>query len=171
MNDYFNDRKWKRFLTEGAVERSDMLSQYSEESQEAAAWALKQIPQAHSGQGAALETEIHDYLAQQGLDPQGDEIFQIGDEALSVAGIMLGVGPDLLEGGGRPTQAHLGATQTSNNLNNVGYELASGTIRQQKDKEVLNWLIDSLIGLSPEFKQGFQQGSEESRDIEDRENI
>ena len=44
-----------------------------------------------------IENEIHNYLESElGLDSTSDEIFSIGDEALSVAGIMLGVGPDAL---------------------------------------------------------------------------
>ena len=74
-----------------------MLSQYSKQAQEAAKWALEQVPWANAAAGAVLENEIHRYLENQGFDPQGDEIFKIGDEALSVAGILLGLSPDLLQ--------------------------------------------------------------------------
>lgn len=46
-------------------------------------------------QGAAIESEIHTLL--DGMPHIGDdERWEVADEALSVAGIMLGVGPDAL---------------------------------------------------------------------------
>jgi len=48
-------------------------------------------------QGGLIEDKIHLYLEETlGLAPGSDEIHKIGDEALSVAGIMLDVGPDAL---------------------------------------------------------------------------
>tara|TARA_B100000131_G_scaffold29198_1_gene27414 strand:+ start:3797 stop:4408 length:612 start_codon:yes stop_codon:yes gene_type:complete len=72
------------------------LSQYSDEAAEAATWALNQVPKPGSHSGAAIENEIHMYLEQQGYDPKGTEIFQVADEALAAAGVMLGLGPDVL---------------------------------------------------------------------------
>ena len=44
-----------------------------------------------------IELEIHTHLEQVlGMDPMSDECFRIADEALSVAGILLGFGPDEL---------------------------------------------------------------------------
>ena len=70
------------------------LKDYSDEAIQAAAHAVEKIPYP---QGGMIENEIHHYLESElGLDPVGDEIFTIADEALSVAGIMLDVGPDTL---------------------------------------------------------------------------
>ena len=72
----------------------DPFKDYSDEAIKAAAKAVEKIPYP---QGGMIENEIHRYLESElGLDPVGDEIFAIADEALSVAGIMLGVGPDAL---------------------------------------------------------------------------
>jgi hypothetical protein len=74
------------------------LSQYSEEAIEAAKYALEQIPNATERHGAAIENEIHRYLEEGfGETKQPREIFKMTDEALSVAGVILGVGPDVLE--------------------------------------------------------------------------
>jgi hypothetical protein len=76
---------------------SDPLAQYSEEAVEAAKAALEAIPDAGAHSGAALENEIHYYLEQGfGETKRPREIFKIGDEALSVAGVILGLGPDAL---------------------------------------------------------------------------
>jgi hypothetical protein len=70
------------------------LKDYSDEAIQAAAYAVEKVPYP---QGAKIENEIHSYLENdKGLDPNSDEIFVIADEALSVAGIMLDVGPDNL---------------------------------------------------------------------------
>jgi hypothetical protein len=72
----------------------DPFRDYNRDAVKAAAHAVEKVPYA---QGGMIEVEIHDYLQNEtGLDPAGDEIFVISDEALSVAGIMLGVGPDAL---------------------------------------------------------------------------
>ena len=48
-------------------------------------------------QGGLIENEIHAYLeAEYGMDPMGEEIWSVADEALSIAGKLLGVGPDVL---------------------------------------------------------------------------
>jgi len=74
------------------------LSQYSEDAIEAAKYALEQIPNATERHGAAIENEIHQYLQTGfGETKQPREIFRMTDEALSVAGVILGVGPDVLE--------------------------------------------------------------------------
>ena len=70
------------------------LEGYSQEAIDAAKHAVALVPYP---QGALIENEIHSYLQETlGLSPTSDEIFNIADEALSVAGIMLGVGPDTL---------------------------------------------------------------------------
>ncbi len=70
----------------------DPLKDYSNVAIKAAAAAVEKIPYP---QGGMIENEIHHYLEHElSLDPVGDEIFVIADEALSVAGIMLGVGPE-----------------------------------------------------------------------------
>jgi hypothetical protein len=72
----------------------DPFRDYSDEAVKAAAYAVEKIPYP---QGGMIESEVHDYLQNKlGLGPTSDEIFAIGDEALSVAGIMLGIGPDAL---------------------------------------------------------------------------
>ena len=71
-----------------------MMERYSKHARAAAAEAVKKVP---FPAGAAIELEIHTYLEQQlGMNPMSDECFKIADEALSVAGILLNVGPDAL---------------------------------------------------------------------------
>ena len=68
--------------------------EYSKEARDAAAVASKKVPYPAGG---LIELEIHTYLEHQlGMDPMSDECFKVADEALSVAGILLGVGPDRL---------------------------------------------------------------------------
>jgi len=70
------------------------LEGYSQEAIDAAKHAVGVVPYP---QGGLIENEIHLYLQETlGLAPASDEIFKIADEALSVAGIMLGEGPDAL---------------------------------------------------------------------------
>ena len=72
----------------------DPFRDYNRDAVKAAAHAVEKVPYP---QGGMIENEIHLYLENTvGLDPHSDEIFAIADEALSVAGIMLGVGPDAL---------------------------------------------------------------------------
>ena len=72
--------------------RVDM--EYSRQARDAAEAAIKKVPYPASG---LIELEIHTYLEYQlGMDPMSDKCFEIADEALSVAGILLGVGPDSL---------------------------------------------------------------------------
>ena len=72
----------------------DPLRDYSDEAIKAAAYAVEKVGYP---MGGMLEAEIHDYLENTiGMDPMSDEVDVIGNEALSVAGIMLGVGPDEL---------------------------------------------------------------------------
>jgi hypothetical protein len=72
----------------------DPFRDYSDEAVKAAAYAVEKVPYP---QGGMIENEIHSYLEETlGLSGTSDEIFNIADEALSVAGIMLGVGPDAL---------------------------------------------------------------------------
>lgn len=68
--------------------------EYSKEARAAAEVATKKVPYPASG---LIELEIHTYLEHQlGMNPMSDKCFEVADEALSVAGIMLGVGPDKL---------------------------------------------------------------------------
>ena len=68
--------------------------EYSKEARDAAEVATKKVPYPAGG---LIELEIHTYLEHQlGMDPMSDECFKVADEALSVAGILLGVGPDRL---------------------------------------------------------------------------
>jgi len=68
--------------------------EYSKQAQEAAAAAIKKVPYPS---GAQIELEIHTYLEHQlGMDPMSDRCFEIANEALSVAGILLGIGPNAL---------------------------------------------------------------------------
>ena len=68
--------------------------EYSKEARAAAESAIKKVPYPA---GSLIELEIHTYLEHQlGMDPMSDKCFEIADEALSVAGIILGVGPDRL---------------------------------------------------------------------------
>lgn len=70
------------------------MEKYRPEARAAAADAIKKVPYAASG---LLELEIHTYLEHKlGIDPMSDMCFEIADEALAVAGILLGVGPDSL---------------------------------------------------------------------------
>ena len=67
---------------------------YSVTARAAAKAAVIKIPYPAGG---LIETEIHHYLEHSiGMDPKGAEIDEIADHALSVAGIILGVGPDTL---------------------------------------------------------------------------
>jgi len=67
---------------------------YSKQAKDAAEIAVKKVPYPA---GALIESEIHIYLEEQlGMDRMGDEIDVVADEALSVAGILLGLGPDSL---------------------------------------------------------------------------
>ena len=77
-----------------AEEKADPLRDYNPDAVKAAAYAVEKVGYP---QGGMIETEIHEYLENTlGMDPMGNEIDVIGDEALSAAGIMLGVGPDTL---------------------------------------------------------------------------
>jgi hypothetical protein len=68
--------------------------EYSKIASEAAAEAIKKVPYPAGG---LIELEIHTYLEHQlGMDPMSDKCFELADEALSVAGILLGVGPNAL---------------------------------------------------------------------------
>jgi hypothetical protein len=68
--------------------------EYSQQAREAAAAAIKKVPWPSGG---LIELEIHTYLEHQlGMDPMSDQCFKVADEALSVAGILLGIGPDRL---------------------------------------------------------------------------
>jgi hypothetical protein len=72
----------------------DPFRDYNRDAVKAAAHAIEKVPYA---QGGMIENEIHLYLEETlGLSGTSDEIFDIADEALSVAGIMLGMGPDAL---------------------------------------------------------------------------
>jgi hypothetical protein len=67
---------------------------YSKIASDAAAAAIKKVPWPSGG---LIELEIHTYLEHQlGMDPMSDKCFELADEALSVAGILLGEGPDAL---------------------------------------------------------------------------
>ncbi len=60
----------------------------------AAEYAVGKVPYPAGG---LIELEIHTYLEQNlGMNPSSDESFEIADKALSVAGIILGVGPESL---------------------------------------------------------------------------
>jgi len=75
-------------------EETSNLEDYNPDAVKAAAHAVEKIGRP---QGGMIENEIHLYLEEMlGLVGASDEIFNIADEALSVAGIMLGVGPDAL---------------------------------------------------------------------------
>lgn len=70
------------------------LKGYSDEAIAAAEHAVSVVGYP---QGAMIENEIHNYLeAEYGMDSMGDEIWSVADQALSAAGILLGVGPDKL---------------------------------------------------------------------------
>ena len=76
------------------IKEVQSLEGYSQEAIDAAKRAVSVVPYP---QGGLIESEIHLYLEEiLGLAPNSDEIFTIADEALSVAGIMLDVGPDAL---------------------------------------------------------------------------
>lgn len=69
----------------------DPLKDYSDEAVKAAAHALKRVPK--WALGGMVETEVHEYLETiPGLND--DDLWTIANEALSVAGIMNGHGPD-----------------------------------------------------------------------------
>ena len=70
------------------------LEGYGQVAIDAAKHAVGVVPYP---QGGLIEDKIHLYLEETlGLAPGSDEIHKIADEALSVAGIMLDVGPDAL---------------------------------------------------------------------------
>jgi len=90
-------RDQARIDLSNAVEADEALAQYSPEAVEAAQAALETIPDAGAHSGAALENEIHHYLETGfGETKRPREIFKIADEALAVAGVILGLGPDAL---------------------------------------------------------------------------
>ena len=65
---------------------------YSATARAAAKAAVTKIPYPAGG---LIEIEIHHYLEHSiGMDPMGTEIDEIANQALSVAGIILGIGPD-----------------------------------------------------------------------------
>ena len=76
----------------------DSLSQYSPLAVDAAKAALQKMPRASERDGAMIENEIYYYLEElpevKAMAPE--QVFALGDEALSVAGIIIGVGPDVL---------------------------------------------------------------------------
>jgi len=70
------------------------VEDYGLTAREAAQAAIAKVPYPAGG---LIENEIHTYLEESaGMDPLSDEIFDTGNAALEVAGIMLGVGPDAL---------------------------------------------------------------------------
>ena len=70
------------------------VEDYSILAQTAAKVAVTKVPYPAGG---LIENEIHTYLEEKaGMDPMSDEIFEIADQALEVAGIVLGVGPNNL---------------------------------------------------------------------------
>ena len=70
------------------------VEDYSILAQTAAKVAVTKVPYPAGG---LIENEIHTYLEEKaGMDPMSDEIFEIADQALEVAGIILGVGPNNL---------------------------------------------------------------------------
>tara|TARA_R110001583_G_scaffold1706_2_gene13191 strand:- start:2301 stop:3224 length:924 start_codon:yes stop_codon:yes gene_type:complete len=72
----------------------DPFRDYNHNAVKAAAYAIEKVPYPAGG---LIESEVYRYLQSElGLSPTSDEIFALGDEALSVAGIMLGSGPDAL---------------------------------------------------------------------------
>lgn len=86
--------KITRRQLQGIIKEVRSLEGYSQEAIDAAKHAVALVPYP---QGGLIENEIHLYLQETlGLAPTSDEIFSIADEALSVAGIMLGVGQDTL---------------------------------------------------------------------------
>ena len=78
-------------------ESSEDIADYPEAAVDAAKHALEQMPHATLRHAANLENEIYTYL-EEGFSEikQPEEIFKLADDALSVAGIMMGVGPDAL---------------------------------------------------------------------------
>jgi len=70
----------------------DPFKDYSDEAIKAADYAVKEVGYP---QGGMIENAIHEYL--EALpDLKEDDLWSLANEALSVAGIMLGVGPDEL---------------------------------------------------------------------------
>ena len=77
----------KEVLTSG-------VEDYSILAQAAAKVAVTKVPYPAGG---LIENEIHHYLEKIAfMDPESDEIFEVADKALEVAGILLGVGPSVL---------------------------------------------------------------------------
>ena len=70
----------------------DLWANYSPEAVKAADEVLTLLGHDKNVLGAEVENELHRHLAdQQGLDPMGDDIFRISDEAMEVAELMLGL--------------------------------------------------------------------------------
>jgi len=66
---------------------------FQEKALAAAEHAIKKVGYPQSG---LIENEIHYYLeTEYGMDPQGDEIWSVADQALTIAGNLLGVGDTL----------------------------------------------------------------------------
>jgi hypothetical protein len=79
-------------------ENAGDLSQYSPLAVEAAKAVLQKFPRASERDGAMIENEVYYYLEElpevKAMAPE--QVFALGDEALSAAGVMMGVGPDVL---------------------------------------------------------------------------
>lgn len=63
------------------------------------------------------------------------------------------------------------SSQAGYDMFGLGYDVAAGDLREKSDREFLNYMIERLIEISPEFADGFDQGSTDARDMEDRENV
>ena len=81
-----------------AVTMQEGAAEYSPLAQQAAEHAVSLLPQATEADGAAIENEVYGFLESlpevQAMEPE--QLFALGDEALSAAGVMLGLGPDVL---------------------------------------------------------------------------
>ena len=77
-------RQLRRIIREGLQEKATAAAEH--------AVSVVKYPQ-----GGIIENEIHNYLeTEYGMDPMGDEIWMVADQALSIAGNLLGVGPNAL---------------------------------------------------------------------------
>ena len=91
---YVGEEKWDAYQGYRDLGQDRKVDDYDPRAVAAAKHAVGIVPYP---QGGLIEGEIHLYLEETlGLVPNSDEIFNIADEALSVAGIMLDVGPDAL---------------------------------------------------------------------------
>jgi hypothetical protein len=89
---YVGEEKWDAYQGYRGPSQNHKMSDFDPRSVAAAEIAVEKVGYP---QGGMIEDEIHRYLEALS-DITDDDLWRLADEALSVAGIMLDVGPDTL---------------------------------------------------------------------------